>query len=415
VPDPVSVPPGLPGDGINPCNPSAVSADGDADGVSFLYADLSYRRLDDVIYFSEGATNIPPTNYPFPVLEVQHDFEVGTTEVFFVVEDIAGNPDTCSFQVVVRDLEAPLALCQPTIVYVNPSGVVSQQISPAWIDAGSSDNCGIVSRVLSPSTFDCLQAGSISPISMTVTDSSGNSASCTTTIRIEVENPQPAASTEICRGDTLFLFANPPAAQGGILYTYQWSGPQGFVSNQENPFIPNIDPARSGSYSVTITGVTGCTAVGTVEVAIEDLPLVPALITNNSICTINDIVLNSGVTMVNPNGRYNWFEGMPPFGTLIGTTNVPQLVLPGPLAPGQRSFYLTLESGPCLTAPSPPISVTINTIPSAAVNQDQITICEGQPLILGTTVSGAGITYSWSGPNFSSSNQSPVVADSARL
>lgn len=414
-PDPIPVPPGVPGDGINPCDPSAISADGDSDGISFLYADITYQRLDEIQYFSEGATNLPLANYPFPTTALQHDFRVGTSEVFFVVKDIVGNPDTCSFLVVVRDNEAPVALCQPSIVYINPSGVVNQEIPASAIDAGSSDNCGIASRILSPSTFNCLQAGGIFPISMTVADSSGNMASCTTTIRIEIENPQPSASTEICRGDTLFLFANPPAAQGGILYSFQWSGPQGFVSNLENPFIANIDPARSGSYSVTITGVTGCVAVGTVEVAIEDLPLVPALLTSTNICTNNDIVLNSGVTMVNPNGRYNWYEGLPPFGSLIASTSVPQLILPGPLAPGQRSFYLTLESGPCRTAPSPPVPVTINIIPSAFVNEEQITLCEGQPLILGTTVSGPGITYEWNGPNFSSANQMPVVADSARL
>ena len=72
-----------------------------------------------------------------------------------------------------------------------------------------------------------------------------------------------------------------------------------------------------------------------------------------------------------------------------------------------------LESGPCITAPSVPVTVGVFAIPVAIVNQEQITICQGQPLLLGTNVTGPGMTYQWVGPNFMSANQSPVVSNSA--
>lgn len=412
-PNPILVPPGVPGDGVNPCDPSEVEFDGDTDGVSYVFVALEYNALEDVRYFAEGATALPLANFPAPPQSVEHEFSVGETRVFYIIQDRAGNPDTCSYRIIVQDTQAPVALCQPTTVFVNPSGVSDQVIDPALIDAGSSDNCGIANRVLSPAMFSCQQAGNTFPMTLTVTDLSGNTASCSTLVRVEMERPQPSANSGICGGDTLFLFANPPVAQGGIIYTYQWSGPGGFTSNQENPVIPNISPARAGSYAVTITGITGCTASGSVEVVIENLPLVPVLQSNVSICTNNDIVLTSGVTVSSPNAIYRWYEGLPPSGVLLATTNSPQLILPGPHAVGQRTFYLILESGPCVTAPSVPVTVSIFAIPVAVVNQPQVTICQGQPLQLATNVTGPGMTYQWVGPSFMSSNQSPLVTNSA--
>lgn len=411
VPNPILVPPGLPGDGINPCNPAEVTFDGDTDGESYVFAQLEYAALE-VAYFSTGATILPPTPLSASA-PVTHEFVVGTTEIFYTTTDRAGNSDTCSYRIIVQDTQRPVAACRPSIVYVNPSGVSNQSIDPALIDNGSTDNCGIASLSLSPNIFSCNQAGMSFPITLTATDMAGNTDTCSTLIRIEMEAPQPTANSGICGGDTLFLFANPPAAQGGIIYTFQWSGPQGFVSNLENPVIPNIDPARAGSYMVTISGISGCTVSGTVEVAIENLPLIPLLVTDTEICTNENIVLSSGIVVPGQGAVYNWYEGLPPNGTLLASTNAPELILPGPQTVGQRRFYLTLESGPCVTAPSVPVTVSVFAIPVAVVNEEQITICQGQPLQLGTNVSGPGMTYQWRGPNFMSANQSPVVSPAA--
>lgn len=411
VPNVPPVPPGVPGDGVNPCNPTEVTFDGDNDGVSYILAVLEYSALE-LRYFSQGATVLPVAVITPPTAP-EHEFSVGITEVFYIVEDINGNADTCSFQIIVEDTQPPTALCQPTTVFINPSGVANEIVAPSLVDAGSFDNCSIAERLLAPATFNCLQAGTTFPVVLTVIDASGNEDTCSTLIRLEIQTPQPTANSGICGGDTLFLFANPPPAQGGVIYTFQWTGPQGFNSNLENPVIPNINPTRAGSYTVSITGITGCMASASVEVVIENLPLVPQLLTSQSICTVNNIVLNSASVIPGPNAVYNWYEGLPPNGVLLASTNAPQFVLPGPHAVGQRQFYLILESGPCITAPSVPVTVTISAIPVAVVSVDQITVCQGQPIQLTTMVSGPGLTYQWAGPNFMSNNQSPLVTNSA--
>ncbi|MBA4318662.1 MAG: mucin 2, oligomeric mucus/gel-forming, partial [Flavobacterium sp.] len=59
------------------------------------------------------------------------------------------------------------------------------------------------------------------------------------------------SSTSICEGDNLTLVANP---SGGVApYTFSWTGPNGYVSTDENPVINNISVSGTGVYSLIIT------------------------------------------------------------------------------------------------------------------------------------------------------------------
>lgn len=411
----IPVPPGVPGDGINPCNPDAVDNDGDTDGESFLSATLRYDNLLPS-YFAEGATNISLRQVETPAVSPVHEFAAGITTVYYLVPDAAGNVDTCSFTVTVEDKEAPVARCQPTTLFVNPAGIDIETIEAGEIDMGSTDNCSIDTMFLSPSTFNCDQVGSTMQVSLTIVDKAGNSATCSTPVRIESLGPEPTATSGVCGNDTLFLFANPPAAEGGIVFTYRWTGPNGFVSTKRDPVIPDVDSDNAGSYTVEITGITNCTATGTVEVAIEDLPLTPELLVDQAICVDEDIVLTSSVVPTGNNIIYRWYQGIPPNGLLIGTTNLPTFTIPAPHEEGSKSYYLTVEADGCVSSAAPPVTVRTTNIPQATVNDPEITVCEEEAITLGTSVSGPGLTYQWTGPNgFSSTDQFPPVIEPASL
>lgn len=414
IPNDITVPPGVPGDGINPCNPSAVNISGDIDSVSYVFATLSYDELTPA-YFAEGETTIPFIQMMAPGISPTHEFNLGETEIFYIIQDESGNPDTCSYLLTVEDNEPPVALCQPTTLFINPSGLDIQTIDAALIDGGSTDNCSIDTMFVTPNTFDCAATGATN-VTLTVIDGSNNESTCTSLVRIETQLPMPTASSGLCGGDTLFLVANPPPAEGGIIFTYRWFFDGNLISVDENPIIPNIDGSDAGSYLVEITGLTNCTAIASVQVAIEDLPLTPLINTNSNFCTDEDVVLNSSVI---PNGSsvsYNWFRGLPPNGTLIATTTVPSFTIPAPNIPSSESYYLTIESDGCLSQPSAPVNVSVTDIPVAVVNDDEITICEGESFTLGTFVVGDNITYEWTGPNnYNSSNQFPEVIENATL
>jgi len=409
----IAVPPGVSGDGINPCDPAKVAGNGGIDSTSFALVTLNYNQLTPQ-FFTQGATEIPLTQMSPPEVTPTLDFNVGVTEVFYIIADESGNRDTCSYTITVEDNQDPVAVCQPTTIFINPSGLETETVPASVIDAGSFDNCGIDTMFLTPNTFDCTQTGTNATVTLTVIDFAGNSSSCNALVRIESEEPMPMATSGLCGGDTLFLFANPPPATGGIVYTYQWTGPNGFSSTQRNPIILNVSSVNAGTYSVQVTGLTGCTSTGTVQVAIEDLPLTPAVLTERNVCVNEDIELTSSIAPSGTVVTYRWYRGTPPNGTLIGTTNVPSFVIPQPHNPGTNSYYLTVEADGCLSAPSAAVSVTANSIPTAVVNNDEITVCEGESITLGTLVSGAGITYEWSGPNdFFSTNQFPQVISNA--
>ncbi len=110
-------------------------------------------------------------------------FPVGDTTVNLSVTDSDGNTSTCEFTVTVIDNEAPVAVCQDITLDLDPStGTVN--ITAADVDNGSTDNCGIASMTLDVSSFNCSNTGANTVI-MTVTDNSGNSTTCTSTVTIQ--------------------------------------------------------------------------------------------------------------------------------------------------------------------------------------------------------------------------------------
>src|SRR5690606_34203291 len=91
-------------------------------------------------------------------------FPVGTTTVEFSATDSDGNTVTCEFEVIVIDNEGPLAVCKNVTVDLDASGAYT--LTPAEIDNGSSDNCGIA-------TYQLGMSGAASG-SLTTTFAGGN-------------------------------------------------------------------------------------------------------------------------------------------------------------------------------------------------------------------------------------------------
>jgi hypothetical protein len=79
--------------------------------------------------------------------------------------------------------------------------------------------------------------------------------------------PPPASNNSpVCVGQSIHL-----SAANVYNATYNWTGPAGFTSNQQNPVINNAQPANAGIYSLTIT-VNGTTSEPTTtEVVVESI------------------------------------------------------------------------------------------------------------------------------------------------
>ncbi len=410
------IPPAGPGWGINPCNPLAVTADGDTDG-SFIYAAFSYQSVAPT-FSASGATTISQVTLTPPLEAATYTLNQGTTTFTYGTTDLAGNPGSCSFNVTLNDVEPPVALCGPTFVEINPSGIVSQTILPSEIDLGSSDNCGFISMTVTPSSVTCNDAQfNPNPITLTVTDAAGNVSTCNTFVNVTVLGPVPTISTT-CGSANLSFFANPPAAPGGgnNPYQYIWYNPQGLpFAYVQNPVILDANQSNLGFYNVVIQGLTGCEAVGAVQVTCDMLPLQkPTLQTLDAvICASENVQLTTplvcGSTVI-----YKWYSGTIP-GVLIGTTTVPNYSML-PSASGMFSFYVVVERNGCESAPSDPITITVEAAPTAMPMPTSIILCEGEAILLNSINNATGTTCHWTGPcGFESFNCSPAPIVGATL
>ncbi|WP_020567403.1 Ig-like domain-containing protein [Neolewinella persica] len=411
-PQPVTVPPGQEGDGITPCNEDNIEEEGGDDGISGVYVMATYRTLF-LNYFSEGATTTPlsSTTELNPIPEIT--FGLGVTEFSYLVADPVGNADTCTFLVTVRDTMAPTAVCIATTIFVDPSGLDESTVSPETIGGNSTDNCAIDSMWISPSVFNCDQTGQTQTLTLVVIDGSGNQSSCSTIVNIAPSPPVPTATTTLCGGDTLRLFANPPtiAAPGQTIYTYQWFDPDGMlISTQENPVIPGVDESREGAYRVVIRGLTGCEGEGVVNIDIGNIPTAPVITAPQRVCLGDNAILTSTSNYAGLI-RYEWFRGQPGAGTLVGES--PTASFGAPFANGQTSgnFYAIVYVNGCASPPSNVVVVGTTERPEISLEDDTAIVCELSEVTF-SAQGQASLAYRWTGPNnFTSAGQSITLTD----
>ncbi len=95
-----------------------------------------------------------------------------------------------------------------------------------------------------------------------------------------------ATGSNVCEEDTIML--STPTVTGAIYY---WTGPNGFVSSDQNPQIVNATLANEGIYKVTITLFADCPSLpGEVVINVNELPK-PELNQNEYICS--DVTTNT--------------------------------------------------------------------------------------------------------------------------
>lgn len=224
----------------------------------------------------------------------------------------------------------------------------------------------------------------------TITGTPSGTTNCisTATTNIDVNVAVPAFPTNngpICEGTTLNL--NVAAAS-----TYTWNGPGGYISNQQNPTIPNATVNENGVYSVTLTSVSGCTTTATTSVTIIPLP-VPIVSNNGPLCSGQDLNLSGSGSTV-----YSW-SGPNGFFSNLASPTIPNAT------PAESGVYnLIAGVGACTVAVS--TNVSVNPSPTASMGYSGA-VCAGLPIYF---TGNGGTTYSWQGPGgFGSSAQNPTL------
>ncbi len=172
--------------------------------------------------------------------------QLGTHSIRIFQQDVNGNQSFCDMTLTVKDNIPPTALCKTGVVaYLDANGNAS--ITAAEIDNGSSDNCGIASLSVSPSTFSCNQEGQDVSVTLTVIDLDGNVSTCTTTVEVDDKILPDAVGKNIivqldANGNASII---PSDVDGGSSDNCGWTNPLSVTPN-------TFDCSNVGANTVTL-------------------------------------------------------------------------------------------------------------------------------------------------------------------
>ncbi|WP_430405764.1 HYR domain-containing protein [Fluviicola sp.] len=201
------------------------------------------------------------------------NFPTGTTTVIYTATDAAGNTFSCSFDVTVNDVEAPvisgladLSVCEGNV--------------PTWSEV-ITDNCPGVTYTSNYTSGTNFPLGNTT-VTYTATDVAGNQTTVSFVVNVyPLSNIQVTVSpsSAFCVGDEVNLAVTNPSA--GAVYTWSFNNAQ--VGTGSSYQFVSGDINQSGSYTVSVILPGGCQAYGDAMVSIDFCELIiPEAVTPNA-------------------------------------------------------------------------------------------------------------------------------------
>jgi hypothetical protein len=303
--------------------------------------------------------------------------DAGTYQV--LVTNANGCTAIATAAVIVNELPTPTAtnngpVCVGTTINLKATGGVSY----AWSGIN-----GFTATTADASIANAVTANA-GVYTVTVTNAKGCVATATTEVKVNT-NPNPVATsnTTICLKETVNLGITGAIAGN----TYSWIGSNGFTSTEQSPSnIPTL--AGTVTYTVTVTGVGGCTGTATTSVIVKPNPTV----------TLSSTTICAGATgTITASGAdtYAW-SGPGTFTTTSANLSVTK----------EGTYSVIGTTNGCTAMATS--TVVVNAVPTVTVAN--VTVCAGNDVNL---VANTNATkFSWtSSTGYTSSTQSPTIAN----
>ena len=222
-------------------------------------------------------------------------FNLGTTTVTWTVTDGSGNISTCTFEVLVRDNEAPsIADCISDISVNNDINACGAVVN--WIPPSFNDNCGAtITSTHNPGEFFPIGT---TTVTYTVVDGSGNASVCIFNITVtDNELPQIACQADIESCDSLVFFNSPiPFDNCGIVSITQTTG----LSSG------SIFPVGTTTITFEVLDVNGNINTCSFDVIIHPTPILTTTINDVSCFSFGDGSIDLTVTNGTAPYTYTW-------------------------------------------------------------------------------------------------------------
>lgn len=297
---------------------------------------------------------------------------IGTQDVTIYSSDANGNIDSCIIVVSILDTISPTITCEGDITTCDP--VVTFNIP------NGSDNCGtaVVTQTAG------LTSGSTFPVGtttneFTVTDLSGNTATCSFDVIVETYPQVSSVITEpTCNGD----------ADGAIDITVTGGTPNYNYNWDNGATSEDISSIGAGTYTIVVTDDNGCT--DSVEIVLTEPDAVSASGTVNDVSCFGANDGSIDITATGGDGSYTylWSNGSSDedLSGLAGSSYSVSIT-DGNGCSGSASFNV-----------SEPDSMTIDTTLSIYSHGHNISVTGESDGSVDVTISGgtAPYTYTWS-------------------
>ncbi|MEM6725050.1 MAG: HYR domain-containing protein, partial [Bacteroidota bacterium] len=255
--------------------------------------------------------------------------DIGNNPVTVTLTDVNGNSSVSTPIVTVQDLIPPSVVCQDLTVVLDDNGMAS--IAAADVDAGSTDACGIASMSIDTNSFTCSDIG-VNSVMLMVTDSSGNSASCSANVTIQ-DNQGPTISN--CPADIVQNYD-----LGVCEAAVTWSVPTASDNCSNVQVSSSASPGATfpiGTTAVvyTFTDIIGNSTICSFNVTVND-PDPPSIDACPSNIVMNNDLDRCGAVVIYPTPT-----GSDLCGLQVGAFSAPISGFNGPFFFGGNSYYLS--------------------------------------------------------------------------
>lgn len=306
-------------------------------------------------------------------------FEFSLSGEYRVQLHVANACDTVSFSQIVVIGEAPEVvidsldlLCE--VFTISPSASIQSCNSAiqnySWSFPGGIPN---VSTLAQPMPVEYTTTGE-KTIFLTVSNDCGTT---TTEYVFNIfENPTAEASNDgpDCEEAEIELLGS-----SNVTAFYEWSGPNGFTSSEQDTLLENMSLNQQGIYSLTVTDVNGCFSIDTTQIEVLELPEVGVVAVESVLCEGETTILTALGADI-----YAWSPTTNL--TILDDNNVE-------VAPTETTTYFltgTNDLNGCSGFTS--VTIIVNPLPIVEAGENLVT-CSGQETQLTGTPTGAGGTW----------------------
>lgn len=261
------------------------------------------------------------------------------------------------------------------------TGGPATDVSYRWVGPNGFDKTGSTQTIMEPGTYTLT----------TTSDLNG----CTSTSSVEVTQDIVAPGATAL-GDTLNCISGQATLTGNSQTAgvkYEWKGPGNYVSQLSTP----NDVTNPGLYTLTVTGLNGCTSTATATVAQNTgTPVVslsnPATLT----CAVTDVSITGTIST---SGATGVWAGPGGFSSTDPTVQVS--------VPGTYTFTVTNPANGCKAAPSVTVNQNIQAPQAVTATGGEIDCVSPIITIKGSTTT-TNVDYNWTGPGgYTSTLQNP--------